>query len=365
MTTLPQTFEEIYKTSYSHGLEAIYALENIDIKSVRRIENPSKSVYRKNEHKKAISLSIQEEFDFGQEFRRWIPSFIKKEPIHVLEISKHAEKCLIENGKSTLGDLIGINLKDFVFLRGMGQGHIEEINQKLTDYLNGQNLDKSLQIDFSSWLKTLTAAYDRKKVFVVLELYDLCDIFSLTPGENVEVRKLTLEKRQEWIEEILKKITNPIQKKSIQHDMQQIFNAFFKSWIRQRKGFVTHDELKERMQQMSTNPRMCFSALNFFQNVFFEKQSFFNYFLQEVDNNVYCCDLLDSSNYKKVFLKTMSYFYKPSVYYPLNELIRLLEKEFAKSWTGFADGYIEKILRLSPSFQIIKNNLGCLEIHLR
>ena len=46
LDTSTKSFEEVYKTSYSHGLESIYRIENIDLKTVRKLgvkeEKPSK-----------------------------------------------------------------------------------------------------------------------------------------------------------------------------------------------------------------------------------------------------------------------------------------------------------------------------------
>lgn len=359
----PQSFEEVYKMSYSHGLEAIYKLENVDIKSVKRIENAPKPALKKPESKKQNFCSSQHELDLGEEFRTWMPSFILREPIQVLELSKHSEKCLIENGKFTLGDLKDVNLKDFVFLRGMGQGHIEEIHQKLNAYLDGHELEKCRKIDFSSWLKCIVAAQERKKVHAFLESYDLSHLFTLTPGENAEVRKLTFEKKQEWSEELLKKIAQPAQKKAVWSDMQHVFNVFFKSWIRQRGGFAAKDELHERMMRISANPDICSKVLHFLQSRYFETGDFFSYFLHQIDHEIYCCDEFHACQYEQIVDKAITYFYKPSIYYNLQELVGLLEREFARSWTGFAGGYIEKILRLSPAFHTTKGLTGHLEIH--
>lgn len=359
-----QSFEETYKTSYSHGLESIYALENVDIKSVRRIETPLKTKPKRHENKKIHTEPLQEELDLGDEFKKWIPSFVKKEPIHVLELSRHAEKCLIENGKSRLGDLIGANLKEFVFLRGMGQGHIEEIYQKLNDYIEGHALEKCYQVDFSSWLKSLVAAHDRKKVFAFLESYDLTELISLSPTENMEVRKLTLEKKQEWMEELLSKIVQPVQKNAVWLDMQQIINVFFKPWIRQRAGFASKEELNERMQRMSTHAMIGSRVLSLLQSLYFEGGAIFNHFLQQVDRDVYCCDAYQARHYKKIIEKAKTYFYKPSVYYSCRELVGMLEREFSRTWIGYEEGYIEKILQLSPCFHMRKGVSGQLEIHL-
>lgn len=357
------SFEEIYKKSYSHGLEAIYALENIDIKSVKRIETAPKNEAKKPYQKKTFQKLLQEELDLGDEYRGWIKPFVLKEPIHVLELSKHAEKTLVEHGKKCLEDLLTINVKDFVFLRGFGQGHIEEIQSKLNLYLEGTPTDKAHKVDFTSWLKCLVGNHDRKKVFALLTSYDLADLFSLSPSESVEVRKLTLEKKLEWNEDIIAKIATVEQKLSVLKDLQIIVSTFIKPWIRRRGGFATKTELEERFQRISESKFRVQNILLFIRDVYFSKKETLNQFVLEIDDGVFCSDQVYALLYDKIIDKALSYFYHTSVYYTLDELIAFLEREFSRSWTGFAEGYIEKVLRISSAFYITKGPKGLLEIY--
>lgn len=350
------SFDEIYKKSYSHGLEAIYALENVDVKSIKRIEKAPEITPKAALTKQKVLRPVQEELDFGDEFRGWVTPFILKEPIHVLGLSRHVEKILIEHEKKLLGDLIGVNLKDFIFVRGFGQGHIEEIQLKLNEYIEGHPLDRSYKIYFSSWLKSLVAAYDRKKAFVLLETFDLADLFSLSPGESVEVRKLTLEKKQEWIEELLLQIR--CHSKTVQKDMQTVVNTFIKPWISRRGGFATKAELLERFQRISDNPEIASNMLHFLQDIYFDKKDFLKQFIQETDAEIFCYDSIHAHFYETIVDRALSYFYKANIHYSLQELIQFLEREFAKDWMGFADGVIEKIIRLSPSFYLVKEPSG-------
>ena len=360
--TISTNFEETYKTSYSHGLEAIYALENVDIRSIRRIETPSKEHPRKILKQSPSFLPLQEELDFGEEFRGWITPFIKKEPLQVLELSKHSEKCLIENGIKKLGDLIGVNLKELIFMKGLGQGHIEEIHIRLNSYLEGVALDRAYKIDFLSWLKCIVGTHERKRVYALLEPYDLSDYFSLSPSENVEVRKLSSDKKQEWIKDLLLKITDPSQKKVVWADMQLVFNVFFKPWIRRRGGFAQRHELLERMQRISDNSLICSKVLKFLQINFFDDADFLNFFLHSIDQDIYCCDSFSMQDYEMIINRTLSYFYKSGIHYRLSELVCWLEKEFACIWVGFNEGYVEKILRMSPQFNIYRGQSNELEI---
>src|ERR1700737_1437469 len=98
-----QTFVENYKTAYSHGLENIYTLENFDISSVRRINaiKPPEAIDKAE--LSSISLSPKDdsqlELPLGDHFKGTIEHFVLREPITVLGLTKHAEKCLAQYGK--------------------------------------------------------------------------------------------------------------------------------------------------------------------------------------------------------------------------------------------------------------------------
>lgn len=357
-----KSFEEIYKTSYSHGLESIYALENVDLKSVRRIETSAKTAPKKVPQKKILPAFEQNELDLGEEFRGWMTPFIKREPIQVLELSKQAEKFLLENGKAKLSDLL--NLQNFISLKGMGQGYLEEIQNKFHSYLEERSLDKCDKVDFASWLKCLLAAEERKKVFTFVQSYELTDLFVLTPIEHIEVRKLTLEKKQEWVKELYQKIAQPHQKNMVWSDMQNIFNVFVKPWIRKRGGFATQEELKERMLRISLNQDIASHVMHLLQAVYFEEDDLYKRFLRQIDQDTYCCDSYAACDYKKIVSQALTYFYKPSIFYQLNKLVGMLEREFSKSWIGYKEGYIEKVLRLSPSFRTARGKHSQLEIYV-
>ncbi|MBS4170034.1 Uncharacterized protein NEOC95_000753 [Neochlamydia sp. AcF95] len=360
-----QSFEETYKTSYSHGLENIYALENVDIKSIRRIETLSPKVSPPLKSKKELFIGEEDELDLGEEFRGWIPSFTTKVPIQILELSKYIEKALLENGKKTIGDLTKASIDDLAFLRGIGQGHLEEINCKLNNYLESRALGKCKKVDFLAWLQSLVATQERKKAYALLEPYNLTELFVLSPSEKVELRQLSLEKKQDWIQEVVSKMTTPLQKERAFEDMQLIFNVFFKPWIRRRGGIATRHELIERMQRISVNKAIGISIVNFLQTHFFDRKDCLSLFLQEIEEEIYACDNHSMQEYKEIISKALSYFYKASIYYRLPELITWVEKELAKTWIGYQEGYVEKVIRLSPTFCIIRGSSGCLEVYCR
>lgn len=362
-----QTFEETHKLAYSHGLELIYKLENVDLKSIKPIAEsrtiPIKAV--ENSQKVFISsVDEQLQFDFGDEFRGWIDAFISQEPIQFLGLSRHAEKCLQDHGKTVLADLIEANLHGFIFFKGMGQGHVDEIRQKLHQYIDGRPLTHCHRIDFASWVRSVAGSFERKKIYAAMEKYKLNDLFSLTPAESVEVRRLTLEKKQEWIREFEIFLKESQKSQFVLSNMLKIVNVFFKPWMRNRMGIATKGEIFERLERISVNSEIALQALSFFADIFFQGKFPIGESLYPIEKELYCVDLKHIQSFQAIVDNALTYFYKPNVIYPLPILISYLQREFALDWGDFTEGFIEKVLRHSSTFRVRKGFLGDLEIRL-
>lgn len=358
------SYAETYRTAYSHGLEAIYALETVDIKSVRRIEMPSLVVPKKKSEvsrkKTSVSSSSQLEFDFGPSFRNSISSFLVREPIQVLGLSSSAERCLLLQGLKLLNDLV----KESTSLNGIGQGHIQEIKEKLELYIDGRPTRQCESVDFSAWVRSLAIELDRKKFFIEMQHYNMCELFSLAPLENVEVNRLTLERKQEWIQQLEVQLKTPSRKMAINQDIENITSAFVKPWMRNRLGLATKNELMERLQRISDDPIIAKKALNFFSAIYYENQFPLKNSLFQVDEDLYCVDQAAATSYRQAVEKALTYFYKPTIQYPLMNLVRMLEKEFSRCWYNFSEGFFEKILRYAPQFRVRKNSDNVLIVRL-
>lgn len=362
-----QTFEALYQTAYSHGLEKIYTLENVDLKTVRRLHEPEKVPSKPREKPLPVlffDAPDQPELDLGDEFCERMDPFIKSEPIHVLCLSRHTEKCLLEHGKHVVKDLIDVDLRDFVFLKGMGQGHIDEVKQKLYQYLDGKSLVPSPSIDFASWLRSIVGSFDHKKVYVLLERFELSDLISLTPAESVEVRRLNLEKKLEWIEEIQGVLLSGHISQTLSEHIKKLADVFIRPWMRRRGGFAKKSEILERLHQINETPKLTQPILNFFGSVYFHEGFPLEPYLYSIDDNLYASDPFVAESYRTVLKKAASYFYNPAVRYALPELIAFIKREEARRWVGYPEGFIEKSLRLATGFRVRKVFSGHLEICL-
>ncbi len=345
------SYEETFKTAYSHGLEEIYSLENIDITSIKPISvEPPKEQKPKPKRKAATQVS-QLTFDFGGEFRETLPPFYLDEPIQMLALSKPLERNLMDQGKNAIGDLLKGEYKTYA------QGHKDEINQRLENYLKGK--EESRLADFHSLIKCLAGAQDRKRAKLSLDPYHLGGIFELTPLENMEIKRLSEERKKEWADDFFAKMAVKIP--FARSKMSDIFDCFIKPWMRGRLGLATRMELLERLQRISENPESAEPTLKFLSSL---NINCFEELLQQVDDDLYCVDRITQERFSQVVAKATTYFYKPHLRYALPELTLWLKREFALQWQGYDERFIEKSLRLSSQFRVRKGEEGVLFVKL-
>jgi len=360
-----RTFEEIYRTSYSHGLEAIYNVENVDLKTVRRITShttiePAKK--RSSLDQSATQSQIQLEFDFGDAFKGCMDSFMLEEPINVLGLGPHVEKCLHEQGLPTLKALSKADLNKLVYVKGVGQGHIDEVHQKLRSYLEGHLLYDCQTIDLTSWLRSLLGVLSKKKMYVAMEPFQLADYFSLSPMESVEVRRLTFEKRLEWRNEILPEMLK--KKERLLKDLKKVVDIYIKPWMDRRHGFATRNEILERLQRVSLQQTLVPMVMDFFSTVYFSGSFALGDYLDQFNEDLFFVDKFAKKAYQNIIDKTLTYFYNDDLHYSLAELVTLVFREFASDWEHYPFEFIEKTLRSSPLFRVRKEDCGRLIIRV-
>lgn len=356
----PASFEETYKTAYSHGLESIYKLENVDLKTVRRLAENVVEETPKNTF--SFSYEESDELDLGPGFRKWIPPFLREEPIQVLQLNKVSEKCLCEHGFKTLHDLMTTDLNRLVYVKGMGQGHIDEIKHQLNKYTRSKPLHKAYQIDFVSWIKSLTFDMNLKKVYVLLEKYHLEGLVSLTPMESVEVRKLDKVRKEEIGAEILREIQ--LKTSHVEARFDGILQTFVIPWMERRFGMATEEEILERLERVSFKPAVAEKALAFFKEVFFEGQFPFHKGLS-CAREIYFAGSYALKAFSQLEQSLDSYFYHPTVYYALDELYRFLTRDYSLKWRRLEEGFFEKTLKLHPHYSVFKDAHQVVSVSLR
>jgi hypothetical protein len=366
--SLAPSFADTYKNAYSHGLEAIYAIETIDLKTVRPLQsealpkrplNPiSKNIVSQTEENKQLA------FDFGAKFSQCIESPIVLEPIHVLQLSSQAHKILLSHQKTCLQDLISLQPSEFVFFRGLGQGHIDEIQEKLHLYLKDHSLKLVSRLPLSSLIRILLGTLEAKKAYVFLEKFDLQDFLSLSSAETMEIRRLSSQERISIQQEILEVLKRGPQIEAVKRVLISAFEAFIKPWVQCRQGIVTEDEFLERLQRISDYSDKTISILQFLGKVLDQHPFPLLEGLIEVESTLYAADESVFFHYQAVVGVAQTYFYRQDCSYSLDELISLLQREFARKWEEYSHAFIDKVLTSSSYFKVQKNQAQQLIIKL-
>ena len=358
---------EAENNPYSHGLEAIYSLENIDISTVRPIGKPlaeseEVSVVVASHPVEKEKEQLPEEFDLGREYRGWMESFRLDEPITVLSLSAMAEKGLAENGIQVLKDLVGADQQELLFAKGLGQGHLDEIQQKLQDYLGDSPLHHCSTIDTIGLLRCLFSGIKPKQAVLCLEPFGLDSLFSLSPAESVEIRHISDEQRKKQRKDVLMEITAEKRRRLLMEKLGDVADVFIRPWMRSRNGLATQAEIEERLSNVSEDSIMAEKVFKFFCEVYFEGNFCLRKMLSEVDEELFAADAKVRESYLAVVSRAKSYFYDVKVSYSLDELVRYVEQEFAKRWEGVPDGFTAKALRLASTFRVRKGKSGSLMV---
>lgn len=332
------SFQEIYKTSYSHGLEQIYKLENVDLKSVKRLEVKQEI---KAEAFKSSDVFL-DELDLGEGFRLWIAPSVFDEPIQVLDLNRHVEKCLLDQGLTTLKHLYETDLSKFVYVKGMGQGHIDELKGKLQRYLDSKPLKRQGTVDFRSWILSLFAHFSPRESVVILEPYRLEKWINLSPLDQIEVRKLAPERKEEIREQA--KLHFELFETTFRKKFLEIESSFIKPWIAKREGMASFQEVKNFLLLKADNEEEALSSFSFFSD----------YFEHLIPEKVYFSDPETEELFGLVEQLGLTYFWTSEAYYPFEQLYRFLSHELAKKFYFLSEIRFFRMMELSCTFHLYR-----------
>lgn len=351
--------DSIVPKSYSHGLEAIYKLQNVDIKSIRKISTAaSPSLSRPPETLRQTGPKPPLEFDFGYPFRTWIEPLFLDEPIRVLGLSHFPDRFLRERGVKYIRDLLASDFREFVFGKGMGQGHIEEVRKKLESYVGERDAARSFEIDVRSLLQVICRDVDFKQCFVLLQEFGLENTLSGTPLELAEMRQLSLENRETLKRFAWKELRHEERLQATRQRLSALTAAFFLPWVRKRAGICTWLEIEERFHASALQPHLVRPFFRFLEKLGSEENPIFGRPLVRVEPGVYCVDKGTARYYQTLLGYSLSYFHKGSPCYPFSQFKRLLLKKIMRDWEDLGEAFVERLLLSTPRFRSRKEAIG-------
>lgn len=221
---------------YSHGLENIYALETIDVRSIRKmvvLDPPAPQPKSPLKLSSAEGACTQMWLNMQPNVCPWIVPWVLQEPLCWLPLSKPLEKWVKSQGITSIGELRDASRQ------GLGQGHVQELEESLNNYLAGQPLYRSSQPCFLSLIRLLLAPLERTEVYLALEPYQLHKWIALTPFEQMEVKKIAAHSLQERRLQALAKVD----RSRVRCAMQRIVSAFVYPWMVKRGGFASQEQI--------------------------------------------------------------------------------------------------------------------------
>ncbi len=341
-------------TPYSHGLEKIYSFETVNPHTVKKLSSAAAPLEatKQTHHTKETEYSLP--FETG--FENALPSLRLYEPLESLGLSSLAYKALIKEGQKTVGDVLMLFQQGSALHKGIKQGHITEINEKVARLVGKNPLHPTSSFDILSLIKTTVYRIESKKRFLLLARCKLHNLFSITPQEQYELRSLSPSKHAEMYREALAECAYSSCEFLIPC-LKKVGNAFFKKWLYQRHGFASEKELLYRLQMLSSRAAIPYDThqhcVELIQKII-GTAPVFSYMLLCCSHMVYAADEAACKEYRSVRDHAASYFYHNTVSYPLSTLVHLLEKEFTKEWIGFPERFIEKVLRTDPKFLLFR-----------
>lgn len=341
--------------AYSHGLEKIYTLETIDVATVKVLKKSSKSATA-SPSPASTPLFCQGEFDFGPPWRQWIPPCFLEEPLQVLELSKQATTALIAHGLSSIGSLLAETPETLMTIRSLGQGHIDEVIDKLKHHINGRSTLHTTTIEWGAWLRSLLASVPPRAAKVLLDSYQLEDVLTISRSMHAEVRRLSREERERQL--LIANEALDSQRDMILERLGTIVMALVIPWMRKRGNIATSYELSERLEQLSADLHLMEGCWRLLSHVLKSEETAWQWHLCRVAPGVYTIDGATAAEYREVVAVATSYFYRPGLSYPLDDIVVWVARELGRQWRGPPLSQIAKILRYAPEWRVRRGASG-------
>lgn len=346
-------------SAYSHGLENIYALENVDPKTIRKFGGEEEKADTKQKTKPIKSYAhlpaSQTELNLGPKYVSTMPSLALNLPLNALRVGENTLKAASQKGLLYIKDLVNCDWEELILKKGLGQGLAEELRNAFNLAFGDKELLHSQTVDLRSLLRCLIPQDMLVKHFVLYKEYGLEEVIELTPVMQLELKRAPKEVKDRWLEESLSALKSVDCVELIESCIQRVVQTFVVPWLYQRNGFAYIYEVMDRLEQICEEPRLFGRSLNFLSSNYCEGRSVIQRLLPIYEDQVVFADEFVRKQFAQVEQRALSYFYKPTIEYSMNELVTWIHREAAASWEEVHAQDIEKVLTHSPIFHVHKN----------
>lgn len=342
-------------SAYSHGLEKIYAFETINPNSVKQAAFKPTVANEPTPNRPLVFK--QPTLPLGPYFQESIPNLRLKEPISALGLTPFALKGLQHRNCKSVEEAIFLLQKDPSSYKGMGQGHIEEISQKIEAFIGKEPFQFVSFVDWESLVRTLIAEIEPKECYIFLSRFQLQMLTQISTSDYQELSRWTKEQIAKGFAKCHDEIRH-VKMDFLQEVLHLVSDAFLKPFLRRRCGMSTKADIIQRLEQLSQEKTHFKKIFTLLEAVTTPIQ------LVQAATGVYTIDHETQAIYQMLVDLAKSYFYKPSLCYPFDMLSKKLYDDCARRHLLIDEHTIQKTLRVSPAFLVQPDERSRLQVSL-
>lgn len=189
-------------SSYLKDIEKIYSFENIDPTSVKKISSKNPTEKQNKE--------IPQQDPFLDLFPTASFRFKEQEPLESLQLAPFTMKAIRTLALKNVGELQKMLMGDRSRMRSIGQGHVDEIESKVNQFLKKALQPNTPKADLASCLRCVLAPLSSKEQARIALVYGLKSLCFLAHGEEKEaemsLRQVPVNKREESVSSLKAKL---------------------------------------------------------------------------------------------------------------------------------------------------------------
>ena len=203
-------------------------------------------------------------------------------------------------------------------------------------------------IDFGSLLRILMGDEERLSVFLLLRPYGLEGLMPLREEEMRVMRRLSIRQRHVKVSELRYVVRERFGR------IGRHLEGILRDHVHDRLGVVTRKDVEGKLEEVGRDRSETRAVFRVLEHLF---GAFWGNVIREVEEGVYCLSEQAAHDYALVNSCAKGYFYHKKVSYPISHLVEMVRGEIARRWQGFPAGFVKRVLKVSPSYKVRRQNV--------
>ena len=339
---------------YSHGLEKHYAVETIDLKTLKPFTKKISERQTITKHLSSLpnKNEAQLHFRFGPRFDGTLCTLKLYEPIDSLALSPLTKQAIKGARIENLHELM-TKKNELSKGKGITKGQLDEIDEKFNMYLGPNPLEPIKEYDLKSLLTLFLADLPPLLRLLASKRYRLQHLFAYASSDLLEVERLAATTKDELVSKTKKIISQKWEK--LRPIIQSMAESCFYPFLERRLGIAQNWELLECFYNrcLGGYNQENQSIIALLQDLL-EMSFLFNNSLHQIAMNAYAISSYKAKDFQFVINRIKEYFYNPQMAYPLATITKYLEHDCIKQWVALEQGFVEKSIALCNEFTLVR-----------